>query len=323
MTSRAKWILGLTATLVAAIGISAGAAYRRIAIDSAPARRAVTSRSPAAEAADERFWETFHGGRYDRIQGAIDQLAQAYVATPNDPITAGHLGWMHIWRISERARLDSTPASIIEDMLLARQYFDESVRLNPSDARTLGFLASALMGEGAIQHDERLTRTGYFTMLDAIKAWPAFNLFTGGYVLSGAPVQSSRFREGLEWEWRDLNACVGHPIDRAHPDFTALLSKVKDVRACLNTSIAPHNAEGFFLNMGDMLVKSGDWRTAQTMYGNAKLVPEYSTWPFAAVLDERIRTAEINVARFSGPDPNPRTGMMGDSAFSCMACHQR
>jgi hypothetical protein len=157
---------------------------------------------------------------------------------------------MHIWRISERARLDSTPASIVEDMILARRYFDESVQLNPSDARTRGFLASALMGEGAIERDERLTRTGYFT-------------------------------------------------------------------------IAPHNAEGFFLNMGDMLVKSGDWRTAQTMYGNAKLVLEYSSWPFAAVLDERIRSAELNVARFSGHDPNPRTGMMGDSAFSCMACHQR
>ncbi len=323
MTSRSTWILGLTAMLVIVIGISTGAEYRRIAILSAPAKRPVASRSAAAEAADAVFWDTFHGGKYDRIQNAIDALAQAYVATPNDAVTAGHLGWMHIWRISERSRLASAPASITEDMLLARRYFDESVRLNPSDARAMGFLASAMMGEGSIQHDERLVRSGYFQMLDAITAWPAFNLFTAGYVVSGAPVGSSQFREGLEWEWRDLDACVGHPIDRAHPDFTALMSQVKDVRACLNTSIAPHNAEGFFLNMGDMLVKSGDWHTAQTMYANAKLLPEYATWPFAPVIDERIRAAEQNVARFSGHDPNPRTGMMGDSALSCMACHQR
>jgi hypothetical protein len=179
------------------------------------------------------------------------------------------------------------------------------------------------MGEGSIQHDERLVRTGYFEMLDAIKAWPAFNLFTAGYVVSGAPVGSAQFREGLEWEWRDLDVCAGRKIDRAHPDFTTLMSAVKDVRACLNTAIAPHNAEGFFLNMGDMLVKSGDWRTAQTMYANAKLLPEYTTWPFAPVLDERIRAAERNVARFGGQDAAPRTGMMGGSAFSCMACHQR
>jgi len=29
-------------------------------------------------------------------------------------------------------------------------------------------------------------------------------------------------------------------------------------RVCWNSWIAPHNFEGFFLNMGDMLVKSGD-----------------------------------------------------------------
>ena len=262
MTSGARRILWVTAILVVAIGISAGAEYRRIAILSAPAKHAITSRSAAAEAADVVFWDTFHAGKYDRIQHVIDALAQAYVATPNDAVTAGHLGWMHIWRISERSRLDSTPASITEDMLLARRYFEESVRLNPSDARTLGFLASATMGEGSIQQDERLERTGYFEMLDAIKAWPAFNLFTAGYVVSGAAVGSSQFHEGLEWEWRDLDACVGQTIDRTHPDLSALMSRVKDVRACLNTSIAPHNAEGFFLNMGDMLVKSGDWQTA-------------------------------------------------------------
>ena len=178
------------------------------------------------------------------------------------------------------------------------------------------------MGEGSIQHDERLVRTGYFAMRDAIKAWPAFNLFTAGYVVSTAPVQSPQFREGLEWEWLDLDACVGQKVDRGHPDFTNLMALVKDRRACLNTWIAPHNAEGFFLNMADMLVKAGDWHTAQTMYANAKLVPEYGTWKFASVLDDRIRTAESNVSRFSGHDPHPATGMMGGSAFSCMACHQ-
>jgi hypothetical protein len=30
--------------------------------------------------------------------------------------------------------------------------------------------------------------------------------------------------------------------------------------------------------MGDMPVKSGDWRTAQKVYANAKLSPDYTTW---------------------------------------------
>jgi hypothetical protein len=49
-------------------------------------------------------------------------------------------------------------------------------------------------------------------------------------------------------------------------------------RACWNSWIAPHNFEGFFLNMGDMLVKVGDWRTAQKIYANAKLSPDYANW---------------------------------------------
>ena len=322
MTARGKFFLlvGVLAMIPVVVG---ALSYRLIAIWSAPRKRAITSRSAAALAADSVFWHTFHGAHYDQIQPALEALTRAYLATPRDATTAAHIGWLHIWRIAESARLDAAPATITEDMRLARRFFDEAVRLDPSDARKQGFLASTLMGEGQIDDDQRLVRRGYFTMLDAIKAWPAFNLFTAGYVVSLAPVQSKQFAQGLEWEWRDLDVCAGERIDRAHPDLTRYMGRITDARACLNTWIAPHNGEGFFLNMGDMLVKAGDWRTAQRIYANARLLPEYGTWPYRAVLENRIRDAEANVRRFDGPDPDPKTGMMGRSAFSCMACHQQ
>ena len=34
------------------------------------------------------------------------------------------------------------------------------------------------MAEGAIHKDEKLMRRGYFTMKDAVAAWPEFNEFT-------------------------------------------------------------------------------------------------------------------------------------------------
>jgi hypothetical protein len=34
--------------------------------------------------------------------------------------------------------------------------------------------------------------------------------------------------------------------------------------------------------MGDMLVKDGDWRTAQIIYANARLSPTYQQWKFRA-----------------------------------------
>jgi hypothetical protein len=41
---------------------------------------------------------------------------------------------------------------------------------------------------------------------------------------------------------------------------------------------APRSFEGFFLNMGDTPVKSGDWQTGQKIYANASLAREYAAW---------------------------------------------
>ncbi len=74
--------------------------------------------------------------------------------------------------------------------------------------------------------------------------------------------------------------------------------------------------------MGDMLVKSGDWQTAQKIYENAKRTKEYPSWKYQAVLDDRIKQAQANVALFNAPNETPKARIMINSEFSCMACHQ-
>lgn len=135
-----------------------------------------------------------------------------------------------------------------------------------------------------------------------------------------------RFKEGLEWQWRNLDLCGQERIDRASPDYAKYLSLettegVK--RVCWNSWSAPHNFEGFFLNMGDMLVKSGDWQTAKKIYANAKHSRDYKTWKLAAALETRIEQAQENVASFKEVPGAPVRPMMINSAFACMACHQR
>jgi hypothetical protein len=44
--------------------------------------------------------------------------------------------------------------------------------------------------EHKLCQDEKLTYQGYFMLLDAIKAWPEFNLFTAGFVMSRLPADS-------------------------------------------------------------------------------------------------------------------------------------
>ncbi len=308
------------------MGIGAWALWDRIAVLAAPKKQAISTRGEAASKADEVFWETFHNGQYTHIQAALEVLTAAYLRTPNDAKTAAHIAWLHNWRMAERVRMDAIPATITDDMILARRYFREAVTLDPSDARYLGFLAGQTLAEGTVHKDERLTREGYFMMLDAIKAWPEFNLFTGGYVMSRLPADSPQFRDGLEWQWDTLDRCIDGTLDRVNPDYTQYMVKETvegTKRVCWNSWIAPHNFEGFFLNMGDMLVKSGDWQTGQKIYANAKLSRTYASWKYQGVLEERVNHAQANVAVLNSNDGTPRSGMMINSEFSCMGCHQQ
>ena len=137
-----------------------GTGCGRIAVWAAPEKTASAERTPAAVEADKVFWATLHGGAYDRIPAALTALKAAYLAEPNDAVTASHIGWMHIWRLGERARHGPVRPEITDDAVLARKYFEEAVRLDPREARYLGFYASLLMAEGTIHKDEKMVRRG-------------------------------------------------------------------------------------------------------------------------------------------------------------------
>lgn len=329
--SRSRGILGANgrtkvtwALALIAFAILATLHYRYVVIHLAPAKRGTIVRSAAALKADERFWSVFHAGAYDEIPDVFNVLGAAYLQTPTDAVTAAHIGFMHMWRLTERSRLASVPPTIADHAMLARRYFAEAVRLDPSDARYAGFLASAMLSEAIIHKDERLLRRGYYTLLDAVDAWPEFNLFTAGYVMSRQPVDSTLFRDALDWQWRNIDVCAGEKVDRTNPDvskYMHLETIAGHKRVCWNSWIAPHNFEGFFMNMGDMLVRAGDWQMAQKIYANAKLSRTYGQWKYRTVLEERIAQARANVVAFNDDGPGGKP-MMINSTFTCMACHQ-
>ncbi len=155
--------------------------------------------------------------------------------------------------------------------------------MNPSDARLQGFYGVSQLATGDVFHDEREEVRGYFQLQRAIHLWPEFNYFTAGYPMSKLDAQSKHFKEGVAWQWQTLSLCAGTTISKNNPDFSPYMSKETQKgpkRACWNSWIAPHNFEGFFLNMGDMLVKQGDWQTAIKIYQNARLSSTYHSWPY-------------------------------------------
>lgn len=289
-------------------------------------KQPVPSHTKLAEQAERQFWLTLHQGRYQDIPAAQKLLTAAYLQNSNDPKLAAHLGFLHIWKITERQRAEKpTPPTIVDEIILSNRYFKDAVELNPKDARYLGFLGTTQLVQGQIFKDERQQVRGYFTLKNAISAWPEFNYFTAGYPMSTLPTNSKHFKEGLAWQWATLDKCAGETVNRNNPDFAPYMKRETQVgpqRACWNSWIAPYNFEGFFLNMGDMLVKSGDWRTAIKIYKNAQLAKNYASWPYRELLEQRILKAKENVAHFQKNSPEPSKSILFNSGYGCVACHQ-
>lgn len=298
----------------------------RIALMTTPAKKPITSKTPAAITAKKEFWQTLHQGNYQHLPKATDLLTAAYLDNPNDPDLAAYLGFAHIWKLTERERLQTIPPTIVDEVILAKKYFDDAVLLNPQDARLHGFLGVSTLVTGKIFHNEREQVRGYFQLKRAIAMWPEFNYFTAGYPMSVLDPASKQYQEAVEWQWKTLDLCAETHIDRTHPDFSPYMkleTQQGKKRACWNSWIAPHNFEGFFLNMGDMLVKQGNWQTGIQIYQNAKLSKTYSTWPYRNLLEKRIQHAKENVTYFQkNNERDPNKVVLFNSGYGCGACHQ-
>ncbi len=294
-----------------------------------PIKQPIKSNNKIAAKAEHYFWTTLHQGRYQDINKADKLLMEAYLINPNDPNLAAHLGFLHIWKITERERVGGKDPLITNEIILAKQYFSDAHTLEPTNPIYQGFLGDSQLVAGQIFHDKRQEVQGYFTLKSAIAKWPEFNYFTAGYPMTTLSPTSKRFKEALKWQWKTLDICLGRDIDRKNPQYR--MSSVKLVmggkrqRACWDTWIAPHNVEGYFMNMGDMLVKSGDWQTGIAIYKNATYQQNYATWPYRSMLEKRIKNARENVKYFQqNPAPtNPDRAIMFNSGYGCMACHQK
>ena len=83
----------------------------------APGKTPSVSRSEQAKTAD-----ALHGGRYEELPNVLEALTAAYVEDPRDAQTAAHIGFSHVWRFTERARLDTQSATITDELVLARRW---------------------------------------------------------------------------------------------------------------------------------------------------------------------------------------------------------
>lgn len=275
--------------------------------------------------ADTFFWDRFRAGDYAAIPEILTHLEAALTERPDDPSFVRHVAWAHIWRLGELSRGLATGDELVASIAATRPRFARAYALNPDDPRVLGFLAGITLAEGIRFGDATLYAQGSALFDAGIAAWPEFNYFSSGYILSQLPRDSAGFQLGLEQQWRNIDVCAGVVIDRRTPDLVATFARETRVgrqRACWNSWIAPFNVEGFFLNLGDVLVKDGQVATALQVYEATRQLADYERWPYRAVLEQRIVDAAENVASFNQEPPVPGRAILFNSPYSCAACHQ-
>ena len=286
-----------------------------------------SSRTELARAARDAFWNALYDADYGSLPRVRMLLTAAYLENPRDPDLPLLLAHAHLWTLAERTRLEEIEASITDHAILADRYFGEALVLRPDDARIHGWQGAVKLALGDLHRDERSTREGYYQLLRGAREYPEFNLFSAAYPLSQLPRDNPRFDEGVEYTWDTLEACIGGDFDREAFAYGAYMPEATErgvKRVCWSTQLVPHNFEGFFLNMGDMLAKQGSAEEARRAYETARLSPSYETWRYADVLDERLEDLDARVALFAratGEHDEPE--IMFNSPYACVGCHAR
>lgn len=308
-----------------------------IGVKTAPEKTAKYELSQSREQAVDLFWEIFLAGQYEHIAKALTPLKAAYLANPNDPELALYIAHLHLWRISERFRLNATvDPNITDDLTVAIKYFTEAKKLSPDDHRIDGWLAGARIAQADVHNDEKNKISAYFDGLDAIKRYPEFNYFSIGYLLSNAAPTNKHYQDAIEGYFKSMDIAYHSRIDRQQPTiapYLGLQDKEQNQRlklAVWNSLKAPHNVEGYYLNFGDFLVKSGQLKLAKIIYQNAQLTDSYDSWPFAYILEERLNNLATNTIAFR-TSFSPRSfenlhhsvhKRMIFNSYNCMICHQ-
>jgi len=275
---------------------------------------------PECLEADQYFWENLHAGNYDSIPQILIRLKAVYLENSADWKIAAHIGFTHIWALTERDRLPVELPGVTDHAVLGRKYFEQAIELAPEkDWRFDGFYASLVMTEGGIHNDMNVSTRGFFLMKKAVKKYPEFNLFTSAYTLINSGQE--KFKDlALEQLWETVDKCLGEKVDRDNLDYRKYMGQ-KEVESkmstCWNTWIAPHNLEGFFMILGDLLVENNDLKRALNVYTNVTYFEEFEYWPYKEHLLDRIAQTEKVIERkmtFKEIDLKKYDG--------CMVCHQ-
>ena len=254
---------------------------------------------------------------------------------PGDPQVAATIGFLHAWRVTERARVDQLSPSITDDLTMAARYFESAHLLEPSNPIHHGFYAAFALADSTIHQNKKKETTAWFRAQEAMSAWPEFNKFTVAYLMNALPYDLKRSNHAIKLLEEVVEICIGSPRHNSAPAFAQQLNNIlgpqneqltdRVRRACSNTEKAPYNVQGFLLNMADTYLRAGQLEQALSVYETLKMTTHFEDWPFKNQIEDRLKDPRSLIKQFqkTAPMTNPDVGMMFTAPYSCMACHQK
>jgi len=328
-----EWLAGGAAVLLALAGCVYFEKPPRMVTLTLP----VSDVTPQALDASVMFWHALQGDHYDDLPAAIAALDAAVAVHPNfsklNMLAGMAYAWLYFGQFSPEA--DGLRGQPAYEALLAQaipravSYLAQARQLDPGDRILPGFLTAMQFIQARVNHDQAAEDAAYNALLANTKAYPQFQGFVQGWVLTAMyPADSPRFADGINGYFATLDACVGFKVSQDNPSAPEFVFNIlaRADPACYNTTVAPHNLEGTFLGLGDAFAKQGKLAQARAAYENVLRVPVYHSWTYYHLLEARLDQLDKLQADFSaisGQARVPPTGpvMFFQGYYACTSCH--
>lgn len=261
----------------------------------------LSSTHPATQA----FWVAFTNMRYEERAAVTEGLADAAELYPDEEEFALLHGLAALWRLAEPTPDEEEDmGGLITAATTARSELERAYELCPTDHRLPAWLGPIIANTGRAIMDDATFQDGLDVLQKGIDHYPSFVLFSKLLIFAQEPKDSEEFQGALQALMENIMVCGD--LDPA----------------CQNNPRAVHNREGALIFMGDVLAKSGDRAMALDTYELALDEPDYGSWDYQAMMQERIDSLDARIASFDNDDAEDDFESAWSSTYQCSVCHK-
>lgn len=255
--------------------------------------------------ATQAFWVAFTNARFEERDAVTEGLAEAAEQHPDEEEFALLHGLSALWRLAEPTpEEEDDMAGLITAATTARSELERAYELCPTDHRLPAWLGPIIVNTGRAISDEATVEDGLDVLQQGIDNYPSFVLFSKLLIFAQDHKDSAEFQGALDALMENIMVCGD-----ADP-------------ACNNNPRAVHNREGALVFMGDVLAKSGDRAMALETYELALAEPDYGSWDYQEMMEERIDTLDARIASFDNDDAEDDFQSAWSSTYQCSVCHK-